>query len=223
MLQLRLNGRRCRCRCRRCICSPRFLRPSTYSRTRLVIARSIDYAAYTVSVLDRHLLRSLVLANKFIVCPAPSNATSRATFCDIDTNASQPTLSRGNLPRFCLEIVVRSRIQLAGETRGETGLTKRWTGSFEAGLFSFYAYARVDRMHALACRRIKDGPVRILPLRSGTGLLLPAFLMSDRKRVACVIYARDFSPVRAGPAAPCSRTFCTYRCRTDRVVSRLYR
>lgn len=24
--------------------------------------------------------------------------------------------------------------------------------------------------------------------------LLPAFLMSDRKRVACVIYARDFSP-----------------------------
>lgn len=30
--------------------------------------------------------------------------------------------------------------------------------------------------------------------------LLPAFLMSDRKRVACVIYARDFSPGRTGCA-----------------------
>lgn len=38
--------------------------------------------------------------------------------------------------------------------------------------------------------------------------LLPAFLMSDRKRVACVIYARDFSPV-----ASCSS--CTLHIRTD--------
>jgi hypothetical protein len=30
--------------------------------------------------------------------------------------------------------------------------------------------------------------------------LLPAFLTSDRKRVACVIYARDFSPGRTGCA-----------------------
>lgn len=81
--------------------------------------------------------------------------------------------------------------------------------------------------HALTCRRIKDGPVSPPfrpprapsdPVSSVQPELLPAFLMSDRKRAACVIYARDFSPV-----APCSSAHCTYRCRTDRVVSRLYR
>lgn len=59
------------------------------------------------------------------------------------------------------------------------------------------------------------------PVSSVQPELLPAFLMSDRKRAACVIYARDFSPV--APAAPCSCAHCTYRCRTDHVVSRLYR
>jgi len=59
------------------------------------------------------------------------------------------------------------------------------------------------------------------PVSSVQPELLPAFLMSDRKRAACVIYARDFSPV--APAAPCSCAHCTYRCRTDRVVSQLYR
>lgn len=86
--------------------------------------------------------------------------------------------------------------------------------------------------HALTCRRIKDGPVSPLSVRrarrsvrprvsSVQPELLPAFLMSDRKRAACVIYAKDFSPV--APAAPYSCAHCTYRCRTDRVVSRLYR
>lgn len=59
------------------------------------------------------------------------------------------------------------------------------------------------------------------PVSSVQPELLLAFLMSDRKRAACVIYARDFSPV--APAAPCSCAHCTYRCRTDHVVSRLYR
>lgn len=86
-------------------------------------------------------------------------------------------------------------------------------------------------VHALTCRRIKDGPVPPLPplsVRCGprvvdsTGGFFPHFSCQIEKRAACVIYARDFSPAVA-PAAPCSCVHCTYRCRTDRVVSRLYR
>lgn len=74
-------------------------------------------------------------------------------------------------------------------------------------------------------RRIKDGPVipfpspirfppPPVPPRVHTPRLLPAFLMSDRKRVARVIYAPRLFPgsghrLRRVPA------HCTYRCRTD--------
>ena len=104
--------------------------------------------------------------------------------------------------------------------------------TFQVGPFLFSCFLVKSYVDAHAYTyRIKDGPVSPLsvcrafcrtPCRRFNGSFFPHFSCQIEKGLHAWFMPETF-PRCTAPAAPCSCAHCTYRCRTDHVVSRLYR